>query len=345
MPKAVSNTTDSSSWGPVFNITAQKGQIVLDAAKNAGHPVDRVYGYNSSPASDHRFKQCVDFMHYGNTELREWLESFLIRNADELGIMGIISNRRCMGFPSNETNPRDCEVSWRGPEGQWRPYSGTGDPHTDHIHVQFNTASVKGAIVGAIRVKPKPHKDARAKTTRHPGQATLWTLKDVPAYDGTGRRRPAHDLKKDLSVTGHIDRDPFGDGRYLRLGKAPHRFWYPLDSNTFSHEKNGKPVKAPAQPTVSLHAIIEAAKNDPGRRQGGTTKGAEDDVRLVEKALAAEKLLAKKWSRDGSFGSMTLKAYSKWQRRLGYKGADADGIPGQDSLERLGHRHGFKVRK
>ena len=35
--------------------------------------------------------------------------------------------------------------------------------------------------------------------------------------------------------------------------------------------------------------------------------------------------------------------YQKWQQSLGYSGKDADGIPGEVSLSRLGARFGFKV--
>jgi hypothetical protein len=40
---------------------------------------------------------------------------------------------------------------------------------------------------------------------------------------------------------------------------------------------------------------------------------------------------------------MTVAAYKSWQNRLGYVGADADGIPGQASLSRLGAKWGFHV--
>ena len=100
---------------------------------------------------------------------------------------------------------------------------------------------------------------------------------------------------------------------------------------------------APSKPRVSLAAVIRAARADTARPQGGTTPGAAASVRLVEQALVAERLLAPKWANDGSFGSLTVKAYSAWQKRCGYKGSDADGIPGRASLVRLGQRHGFSV--
>lgn len=102
-----------------------------------------------------------------------------------------------------------------------------------------------------------------------------------------------------------------------------------------------KPAPKPAtKPKVSLAHVVAAAKKDPKAPQGHATYKA--DVLLVEKALVAEGYLAKKWA-DGSFGTMTIAAYAKWQRHLGYSGKAADGIPGKTSLTKLGARHGFQV--
>lgn len=97
------------------------------------------------------------------------------------------------------------------------------------------------------------------------------------------------------------------------------------------------------RPRVSLSALRRAARSDPGRPQGGTTPGAADDVKIVEAALDKENLLSPKYARDGSFGSLAVEAYAAWQRRCGYTGKDADGIPGRASLTRLGRKYGFSV--
>jgi hypothetical protein len=99
--------------------------------------------------------------------------------------------------------------------------------------------------------------------------------------------------------------------------------------------------KPAVTPAVSLAHVVAAARRDPGLVQGGTTHAAE--VRRVESALKAEGLLAATYAGDGSYGSKTIVAYSAWQRRCGYAGAAADGIPGKSSLTRLGARHGFTV--
>lgn len=95
------------------------------------------------------------------------------------------------------------------------------------------------------------------------------------------------------------------------------------------------PPKPAELPTVSLKHVIEAARKDPSRPQGGTTHKAE--VLLVEKALDQLNYLTPGLV-DGSFGTSTITAYVKLQRHLGYSGAAADGIPGKHSLTWLGQR-------
>lgn len=103
-----------------------------------------------------------------------------------------------------------------------------------------------------------------------------------------------------------------------------------------------KPAPKPTTPTVDLSNLVAAARRDPGLKQGGTTHPG--DVRVVEAALRAEGLLSATYAGDGSFGTSTVTAYARWQRRLGYTGRDADGIPGKASLEKLGAKRGFKVK-
>ncbi|WP_221349136.1 peptidoglycan-binding domain-containing protein [Streptomyces beigongshangae] len=97
----------------------------------------------------------------------------------------------------------------------------------------------------------------------------------------------------------------------------------------------------PAKPVVDLSNLIAAARRDPGLPQGGKTH--KSDVLVVEKALVAEGLLPSRWA-DGSFGTKTVEAYAALQRRYGYSGADANGIPGQTTLRKLGKEHGFTVK-
>ncbi|MFF3622325.1 peptidoglycan-binding protein [Streptomyces sp. NPDC002467] len=145
-----------------------------------------------------------------------------------------------------------------------------------------------------------------------------------------------------------------GDGVYLRVrprrgANSPYGYGVPaFDEGTTSADPalGGTPAAsvaapAPPRPSVSLAHVVAAARRDPGLRQGGTTYPAE--VNVVEVALAAEGLLSDAYAHDGSFGSLTVTAYAKWQRRRGFNGADADGIPGKATLTALGAAHGFTV--
>ncbi|WP_236256340.1 peptidoglycan-binding protein [Streptomyces hygroscopicus] len=99
------------------------------------------------------------------------------------------------------------------------------------------------------------------------------------------------------------------------------------------------PGKTSTAKAVSLSKLIAAAKSDPAKPG---TPISYAGARTVEDALAAEGLLAKKYA-DGHFGTQTKAAYAAWQRRCGYLGAAADGIPGRASLDALAKRHGFAV--
>jgi hypothetical protein len=96
------------------------------------------------------------------------------------------------------------------------------------------------------------------------------------------------------------------------------------------------------RPTVDLSLLQLAARQDPPAAQGHRTPGAAGSVVLVERALSHEGLLTAKYV-DGSYGTLTKTAYAGWQRKLGYTGKDADGIPGATSLGRLGTKYGFRV--
>ncbi|WP_435613287.1 peptidoglycan-binding protein [Streptomyces sp. bgisy159] len=94
----------------------------------------------------------------------------------------------------------------------------------------------------------------------------------------------------------------------------------------------------PSKPVVSLAHLLTARRKDIPARTGHTTYKAE--VLVVERALQAEGLLAAKWV-DGSWGTKTDAAYAAWQRRCGYHGSAADGVPGIASLRRLASKRGF----
>jgi len=90
-----------------------------------------------------------------------------------------------------------------------------------------------------------------------------------------------------------------------------------------------------ALPAANMEAVIKAAQIDPRRPDQALTPGAKASVLLVEQALADETLLDAKYV-DGHFGTSTVDAYAAYQRKLGYEGLAASGLPGKTSLAKLG---------
>lgn len=95
----------------------------------------------------------------------------------------------------------------------------------------------------------------------------------------------------------------------------------------------GTATAASARVTVDQEKLVIAAQLDQYRPGNGTTPDGADDVKRVQQALRGK---GYKVTVDGNFGGETFAAYAQWQRRLGYSGLDANGLPGQTSLERLG---------
>ncbi|MFF9910611.1 N-acetylmuramoyl-L-alanine amidase [Streptomyces sp. NPDC013457] len=99
-----------------------------------------------------------------------------------------------------------------------------------------------------------------------------------------------------------------------------------------------KPAPGP-KPSVDLSKLVAAAKADPPKHGAPVSYYG---VKTVESALVAEGLLSRDVA-DGHYGTATVRAYAAWQRRCGYSGKDADGIPGAESLKKLGARRGFTI--
>ena len=103
-------------------------------------------------------------------------------------------------------------------------------------------------------------------------------------------------------------------------------------------------AEAAVDPTVvSMEAVVKAAQIDPRRADHTLTAGAKSSVLAVERALQARGVLSARWV-DGYFGTETVAAYTRYQVSLGYTGLAANGLPGEDSLTRLGQAR-FTVRR
>lgn len=87
-----------------------------------------------------------------------------------------------------------------------------------------------------------------------------------------------------------------------------------------------------ALPVVDMARVLAAAQVEP---RCGDKAGLSDNAstRLVQSALRSRSIST---TVDGWYGNGTTSSYATWQRRLGYSGIDANGLPGVTSLTKLG---------
>src|SRR3954452_18377860 len=96
---------------------------------------------------------------------------------------------------------------------------------------------------------------------------------------------------------------------------------------------------ATARPAVNMTNLLIAAQLDQYRPGNRRTGGAVTSVKRVQRQLRRRGIRV---AVDGNFGAQTMAGYAAWQRRLGYSGLNANGIPGETSLKRLAGRR-FRV--
>jgi hypothetical protein len=96
--------------------------------------------------------------------------------------------------------------------------------------------------------------------------------------------------------------------------------------------KTVKKVAVRALPLVDLSNVRHEARRLGTRKRAG--------VKRIQRAL--NKRLGTSLKVDGQYGMGTRAAYANWQRRLGYHGKHANGVPGLDSLTKLGTKR-FRV--
>jgi hypothetical protein len=87
--------------------------------------------YDANGYPDHPTGHAIDLM----TTTGDALAEYAREHAKRLGIKYIVWNRRVWSQAKADQG--------------WRPYTGTSNPHTDHVHITFNPAApVGGAITG-----------------------------------------------------------------------------------------------------------------------------------------------------------------------------------------------------
>lgn len=93
-----------------------------------------------------------------------------------------------------------------------------------------------------------------------------------------------------------------------------------------------QPAAAKTLPVVDMTAL-DAAAHVEGYRGNQPALGDDPSTILVQQALTKKGFTVEA---DGEYGRATTKAYTKFQRSLGYKTIDANGVPGPESLAVLG---------
>ena len=104
-------------------------------------------------------------------------------------------------------------------------------------------------------------------------------------------------------------------GPHLHYEERKYPFGY------YNHQRPVLPTWTPA-----IRVSVSLSKVQPGKRNLHVLRVQRRLKNRVEPSLP----------RTGYFGSLTKKAYAKWQYKLGYRGTAANGVPGKKSLEKLG---------
>ncbi|MGX1548586.1 N-acetylmuramoyl-L-alanine amidase [Streptomyces adustus] len=194
-------------------------------------------------------------------------------------------------------------------------------PHDDEADADGNDC-LYGLEIENLGDGRDPYPDAQYR------QAVLWAAALCRAHGWSEKSVAGHKEVQPGKIDPSFDMDDFRADVKKQLAAV--------------HTKPG-PVTPGAgtasKPRVDLSRLVRAAKTDPGARQGHVTYMA--GTNLVEAALVRLGYLGRAFAGDGSFGSTTVAAYAKWQRHLGFTGADANGVPGKVSLTRLGDTSGL----
>lgn len=110
-----------------------------------------------------------------------------------------------------------------------------------------------------------------------------------------------------------------------------HKEWAPgrkIDPNGIDMDKFRAEVRKAMRQGPSVKTV-HLSRLKPGKRN--------NDVLLVKRRLH-RKGLSHGDEKSNFFGVGLRHDYQDWQKRLGYEGKDADGIPGKASLQKLGFR-------
>lgn len=289
-----------------------------------------IWGVGGS--QDHLLGLALDFMLYtrdGNsirTQEGNEIAAYFVQNSNRLNVSYVIWRQRIWN-PSRDPQG----ASW----DNWRRMEDRGDPtqnHMDHVHVSFNATGTYlppsgGGTPMPTSVKLSEVGPGKSAAANRVIQAALNNEFGGVAVDGDYGPQTTAAYKRWQAVVGAAAM-PF-DGLPGRVSLPPlgakYGFTVDLGDGT-STPPVTPPEVTPIPGTVRFNYIGPGTQND--------------DNKIVQTALNREfgGVIV-----DGDWGNQTSAAYTRWQNKIGFTGADADGAPGRQSLTQLAAKYGFTV--
>jgi peptidoglycan hydrolase-like protein with peptidoglycan-binding domain len=258
------------------------------------------------------------------------VNALLKADPSKLGIQAIIYDRKI----------------WSAKSPSGRDYTGV-HPHYDHVHIEMTRAAADSVTLATVRsvlgggVSTGSRYEAY-KTGVKPGSRTIGQFRTQPWSAGDDVKEVQRLLNawypklSRLAVDGYFGAKTTDRVRYLqsKAGIAVDGF---VGKTTWGRILDGAhPSKPLAGKTVDLSNLVMAART--AGRDGG-----DYSVEAVQRALNYE-FGGVDLKVDGIFGKATKDRYAAWQRRLGFSGNDANGIPGLTSVTKLGDKYGYRVK-
>lgn len=256
-----------------------------------------------------------------------FVNALLEAGPDKLGIQAIIYDRRIW--------------SAKSPDG--RPWDGAS-PHYDHVHVEMTRAAANSVTLATVRSVLASTATSGSRYESYAdaemGERNLGRWKSRPWSAGKDVARLQEVLNawyrklSKLKVDGYYGARTEDRVKYLqrKAGITVDGIVGPQTWAVLSAEDREKPLTGKTVDYSNLRMAAENAWKD----------GGDSSVENVQRALNVE-FRGQTLKIDGIFGPKTRNRYSQWQKREGFRGADADGIPGRTTLDALGDKYGFRV--